>query len=111
LVKIETSFLVAQNSLYYVTVEAKDRAAAERPLTATTTLTVHVGDSDDQGPVFSHPLYTATIRRGATSGTSSGASLGALDIRPDKIQAQDQDSLRFEYELDISYGQLRARIT
>jgi hypothetical protein len=90
LAKIETPFL-AQNSLYYVTVEAKDRAA-ESPLTATTTLTVHVGDSDDQGPLFSHPLYTATIRRGATS----GASLGALDIRPDKIQAQDQDSLRFE---------------
>jgi hypothetical protein len=77
---------LAQNSLYYVTVEAKDRAA-ERPLTATTTLTVHVGDSDDQGPLFSHPLYTAAIRRGASS-------LGALDIRPDKIQAQDQDSLR-----------------
>jgi hypothetical protein len=98
LAKIETPFLV-QNSLYYVTVEAKDRAA-DGPLTATTTLTVHVGDSDDQGPVFSHPLYTATIRRGATSGASSGAnsgaSLGALDIRPDKIQAQDQDSLRFE---------------
>ncbi len=84
MVKNETPFLV-QNSLYYVTVEAKDRAA-EGPLTATTTLTVHVGDSDDQGPLFSHPLYSASIRR--------GASAGALDIRPDKIQAQDQDSLR-----------------
>ncbi len=93
--KIETPSL-AQNSLYYVTVEAKDRAG-DGPLTATTTLTVHVGDSDDQGPVFSHPLYTAAIRRGATSGATSGASLGALDIRPDKIQAQDQDSLRSEY--------------
>ncbi len=92
MVKIETPSL-AQNSLYYVTVEAKDRAA-DGPLTATTTLTVHVGDSDDQGPVFSHALYTAAIRRGATSA-------GALDIRPDKIQAQDQDSLRFEWKYDL----------
>ena len=72
-----------------MTVEAKDRAGGRGGLTSTTTLTVHVMDSDDQGPVFSHQLYTAAIRRGASS--------GALDIRPDKIQAQDQDSLRSVY--------------
>ncbi len=65
--------------------EAKDRAT-EGQRTATTILTVNVLDSDDLGPVFSHPLYTAAIRRGTNA--------GALDIRPDKIQAQDQDSLR-----------------
>ena len=73
--------------LYYVTIEAKDRAAeTQRQLTATATLAVNVLDADDQGPLFSHPLYTASIRRATGS--------GALDVKPDKIQAQDQDSLR-----------------
>jgi hypothetical protein len=69
-----------------VVVEAKDRSV-DGVLSSTTLLTVNVMDSDDQGPVFSHSLYTASLRRGTSS--------GALDIRPDKIQAQDQDSLRY----------------
>ena len=57
-----------------------------------TLVTVNVLDSDDQDPVFLHQLYTSRV--------TSGVVTGVLDIKPDTIHAQDQDSLRSE----ISYS-------
>ena len=53
-----------------------------------TVLTVNLEDSDDLDPAFAHPLYTSRV--------VSGVTAGVLDIKPDKIQAEDQDSLRSE---------------
>ena len=60
-------------------------------------LTVNVEDSDDLPPGFSHPLYTSRV--------ISGERAGVLDVQPDKIQAEDQDSLRSEISYSIVSGQ------
>ena len=60
-------------------------------------LTVNVEDSDDLPPGFSHPLYTCRV--------ISGERAGVLDVQPDKIQAEDQDSLRSEISYSIVSGQ------
>ena len=74
---------------YFVNILASDRASepANRR-TSHTVLTVKVEDSDDQDPIFTHQVYTSRV--------VSGVSAGVLDIQPDKVQAEDQDSLRSE---------------
>ena len=72
---------------YYVNVRASDKAAADTRQTSVTLLTVHVTDSDDQGPVFSDQVYTTRVVSGQVS--------GVLDIKPDTLHAVDQDSLRY----------------
>jgi len=74
---------------YYVNILATDKALdpASRK-TSMTVLTVNLEDSDDLDPAFAHPLYTSRV--------VSGVTAGVLDIKPDKIQAEDQDSLRSE---------------
>ena len=77
---------------YYVRVKATDKALEGSQRSSLTVLTVHVLDSDDQDPVFLHPLYTSRV--------TSGVVTGVLDIKPDTIHAEDQDTLRSE----ISYS-------
>ena len=77
---------------YYVRVKATDKAPEGSQRSSVTVLTVHVLDSDDQDPVFLHPLYTSRV--------TSGVVTGVLDIKPDTIHAVDQDTLRSE----ISYS-------
>ena len=77
---------------YYVRVKATDKAPEGSQRSSETVLTVHVLDSDDQDPVFLHPLYTSRV--------TSGVVTGVLDIKPDTIHAEDQDTLRSE----ISYS-------
>ena len=83
---------------YYVNIKATDKAQEESQRRSSLTLvTVNVLDSDDQEPVFLHPLYTSRV--------TSGVVTGVLDIKPDTIHAQDQDSLRSE----ISYSFLTGK--
>ena len=78
---------------YYVNIKATDKAQEESQRRSSLTLvTVNVLDSDDQEPVFLHPLYTSRV--------TSGVVTGVLDIKPDTIHAVDQDTLRSE----ISYS-------
>ena len=74
-------------------VKATDKAPEGSQGSSVTVLTVHVLDSDDQDPVFLHPLYTSRV--------TSGVVTGVLDIKPDTIHAQDQDSLRSANELRL----------
>ena len=60
----------------------------ENRFSATTTLTVHVRDSDDLDPAFPHMEYAATV--------VSGVNEGVLAILPEKIMAEDQDTIRNE---------------
>ena len=74
---------------YYVNIIATDKASdPSQRKTSMTVLTVNLEDSDDLDPAFAHPLYTSRV--------VSGVTAGVLDIKPDKIQAEDQDSLRSE---------------
>ena len=56
-----------------------------------------VEDSDDQDPIFTHQVYTSRV--------VSGVSAGVLDIQPDKVQAEDQDSLRSEIFYTLVSGE------
>ena len=90
------------NKRHYLTIVASDRAVDKaNRFTATTTLIVNVIDSDDQDPVFSHDLYEARTVTG-----QSQALPRALEVRPEKIRAEDQDTLRTEvrYTLETSSG-------
>ena len=82
---------------YYVNIKATDKAASigDRK-SSMTVMTVHVTDSDDQDPVFSHPLYTSRV--------ISGQIAGVLDIKPDTVHAMDQDSLRSEIRYSFVSG-------
>ena len=83
---------------HYVTIVASDRAVDEaNRFSVTTTLTVNVIDSDDQDPIFSEKEYTAKVVRGMTS--------GALEVRPEKISAEDSDSLRTPVLYSFSGGE------
>ena len=62
-----------------------------------TVLTVNIEDSDDLPPAFTHPQYTSRV--------VSGVRAGVLDITPDKIQAEDQDSLRSDISYSFTSGQ------
>jgi len=74
---------------YYVNIMATDKASdPTKRKKSMTVLTVNLEDSDDLDPAFAHPLYTSRV--------VSGVTAGVLDIKPDKIQAEDQDSLRSE---------------
>ena len=50
----------------------------------------------DTGPVFTHDVYSTRV--------VSGQVAGVLDMKPDSIQAMDQDSLRSEIEYSIVSG-------
>ena len=83
---------------HFVTIVASDRAVdADKRFSATTTLTVNVLDSDDQGPRFTEPKYTAKIVR--------GLSTGALEVHPEKISAVDMDTLRTRVIYSFNGGQ------
>ena len=82
---------------HYVTIVASDRAVDKsNRFSATTTLVVNVLDSDDQNPEFAHSLYEAKV--------TSGLIAGALEVRPEKIRAEDQDSLRTEVVYSFESG-------
>lgn len=96
------------SSRYLVTVVASDRAfKAEQRLSSTVTLTVMVGDVDDEAPIFRYnacplnsrgqcptPTYTATVLSGMTS--------GLLTVKPERIQAMDTESKRAEIRYSLS---------
>ncbi|XP_032795630.2 cadherin-99C isoform X2 [Daphnia magna] len=94
---------------YLVTIVASDRAvSAKDRLSSTTTLTVNVGDVEDQPPAFQYvgcplnnrgicvtPTYTTTVISGVTS--------GLLTLNPDRILAVDTDpssraAIRYSFE-------------
>ncbi|XP_066951958.1 cadherin-99C isoform X2 [Macrobrachium rosenbergii] len=98
LVSINRSLDYERTPVYYVTIQAMDRAAtADQRLSSTATLTVNVADSDDQDPVFEYascarvgticanPEYHTTVTSGEVS--------GVLGIQPERIHAMDLDSL------------------
>ncbi|CAB4065760.1 PCDH15 [Lepeophtheirus salmonis] len=77
---------------------ASDRALnTEDRFTSTTTLTIKVQDSDDLPPVFNHP-------EGYTAEVISGYPVSTLHISPEKIHAEDQDSLRTEVVYSLVDG-------
>ena len=87
-----------KTNTYYVNVQASDRASdPSLRRSSLTVLTVNIEDSDDLPPAFSHPLYTSRV--------VSGVRAGVLDIAPDKIQAEDQDSLRSDISYSFTSGQ------
>ena len=87
-----------KTNTYYVNVQASDRASdPSLRRSSLTVLRVNIEDSDDLPPAFSHPLYTSRV--------VSGVRAGVLDISPDKIQAEDQDSLRSDIAYSFISGQ------
>ena len=87
-----------KTNTYYVNVQASDRASdPSLRRSSLTVLTVNIEDSDDLPPAFSHPQYTSRV--------VSGVRAGVLDIAPDKIQAEDQDSLRSDIAYSFISGQ------
>ncbi|ROT74065.1 protocadherin-15, partial [Penaeus vannamei] len=98
LITVNKSLDYERTSFYYITIKAMDRAQpADTRLSATTTLTVTVADSNDQDPVFEYescprvgsfcanPEYRASVTSGEVS--------GVLAIKPERIKAMDLDSL------------------
>ncbi|XP_063705684.1 cadherin-99C [Culicoides brevitarsis] len=83
---------------YYLTVVASDRArnSTER-LTATTTLTINVADSDDLDPSFIYRgcvlLDGACINPEYTASVPAGTLQGVLTVQPERIQAVDLDTI------------------
>ncbi|GAB0100467.1 Cadherin-99C [Sergentomyia squamirostris] len=83
---------------YYLTILASDRArnVSER-LTATTTLTINIEDSDDMDPSFIYRgcilLDGACINPEYTAAVPAGSLQGVLSVLPEKIQAIDLDTI------------------
>uniref|UniRef100_W4VRE0 Putative auditory receptor cell stereocilium organization n=1 Tax=Corethrella appendiculata TaxID=1370023 RepID=W4VRE0_9DIPT len=83
---------------YYLTIVASDRArnASER-LSATTTLTVNIADSDDLDPSFIYRgcvlLEGACINPEYTASVPAGTLQGVLTVSPERIQAVDLDTI------------------
>ena len=87
---------------HYLTVVASDRAVDKSTrLSATTTLLINVLDSDDQDPKFSQDVYRAKVMSG-NSAAGGGGLPKALEVLPEKIRAEDQDTLRTE--ITYRYG-------
>ena len=87
-----------KTNTYYVNVQASDRASdPSLRRSSVTVLTVNIEDSDDLPPAFTHPEYTSRV--------VSGVRAGVLDVTPDKIQAEDQDSLRSDISYSFTSGQ------
>ena len=63
---------------------------------ATTTLTVNILDSDDQPPKFVHDSYSTKV--------VSGIASGPLEVNPEKIHAEDQDTIRSDVEYEFLGG-------
>ena len=59
-------------------------------------MTVNVIDSDDQPPKFVHDLYNSKV--------ISGVNSGPLEVRPEKIHAEDQDTLRYVVRYEMTDG-------
>ena len=57
---------------------------------------MHVLDSDDLDPRFAAETYTAKV--------TSGASSGALRVLPEKIRAEDGDTLRSRIRYSLAAG-------
>ncbi|KAG4067292.1 hypothetical protein HA402_000283 [Bradysia odoriphaga] len=83
---------------YYLTIVASDRArnSSER-LSATTTLTVDIADSDDLDPSFIYRgcnlLDGACINPEYSASVPSGSLQGVLSVHPERIQAVDLDTI------------------
>ncbi|XP_049532008.1 cadherin-99C [Anopheles darlingi] len=83
---------------YYLTIVASDRArnASER-LSATTTLTIDVADSDDQDPSFIYRgcvlLDGACLNPEYSASVPAGTLQGVLTVTPERIQAIDLDTI------------------
>ncbi|XP_062702056.1 cadherin-99C-like isoform X1 [Aedes albopictus] len=83
---------------YYLTIVASDRArnASER-LSATTTLTIDVADSDDQDPSFIYRgcvlLDGACLNPEYSASVPAGTLQGVLTVTPERIQAVDLDTI------------------
>ena len=82
---------------HFVNIIARDRAVnPENRFSASVTLTVNVIDSDDQPPKFVNQFYNAKV--------ISGINSGPLQVYPEKIHAEDQDTLRSSVEYEFVGG-------
>uniref|UniRef100_A0A6E8V4Y3 Cadherin domain-containing protein n=1 Tax=Anopheles coluzzii TaxID=1518534 RepID=A0A6E8V4Y3_ANOCL len=83
---------------YYLTIVASDRSrnASER-LSATTTLTIDIADSDDQDPSFIYRgcvlLDGACLNPEYSASVPAGTLQGVLTVTPERIQAVDLDTI------------------
>ncbi|XP_053682890.1 cadherin-99C [Sabethes cyaneus] len=83
---------------YYLTIVASDRArnSSER-LSATTTLTIDIADSDDQDPSFIYRgcvlLDGACLNPEYSASVPAGSLQGVLTVSPERIQAVDLDTI------------------
>ena len=85
---------IAVKHLKYV---FQDRAVnPENRFSSSVTLTVNVIDSDDQPPRFINEGYMAKV--------ISGINSGPLQVSPEKIHAEDQDTLRSSVEYEFVGG-------
>ncbi|XP_034022709.1 cadherin-20 isoform X2 [Thalassophryne amazonica] len=57
---------------YLVVVQVKDMLGLSGGYSATTTVTVHLTDVNDNGPIFQHHLYTFAVPEDAAVGTTVG---------------------------------------
>lgn len=69
----------------------------ENRFSSSVTLTVNVLDSDDQPPKFVN-------QEGYTAKVISGINSGPLQVSPEKIHAEDQDTLRSSVEYEFVGG-------
>ncbi|XP_068204162.1 cadherin-99C-like [Palaemon carinicauda] len=109
LVSINRSLDYERTPVYYVTIQAMDRAGtAENRLSSTATLTVNVGDSDDQDPVFEYAscarLGTICANPEYQTSVISGEVSGVLKIEPERIHAMDLDSLAYPIRYSFMSG-------
>ncbi|XP_054716801.1 cadherin-99C-like [Uloborus diversus] len=98
LVTVKRTLDYERTRTYYLTILAMDKPLdSSHRLTATTTLTIHVSDGDDQDPAFVYdacalvngvcvnPEYRAHV--------TSGIMAGLLKVSPEAIFAKDRDSI------------------
>ncbi|XP_021945639.1 cadherin-99C [Folsomia candida] len=86
-----------KSNKYFVTIVASDRAFdPSTRRSSTSTLTINVLDDDDQPPAFQRKEYNSTVIRSVLT--------GLLEIRPEKVQAFDQDSLQSQIHYTFVNG-------
>ncbi|TRY81062.1 hypothetical protein TCAL_04540 [Tigriopus californicus] len=97
LVKLAKKLDYEDVKTYYLNIQASDRAVdPEGRFTANTVLTINILDSDDLNPKFSESTYTARV--------TSGIVGGPLHVSPEKIRAEDQDTLRTAVKYSFADG-------
>ncbi|RWS15678.1 protocadherin-15-like isoform X1 [Dinothrombium tinctorium] len=109
LVTVKKQLDYEKTNVYYLKVVATDKASnISKRLSSTATLTINVEDGDDLSPVFVYdnclkndgfcinPEYKASV--------ASGSEGGTVKILPDRIKAEDRDSLNATIRYSFADG-------